>query len=222
MTPPTQHDPPRQVVQVPKGPLNESADLHPLRSNCAAVSLAVLVRPCADAFAQLAWGGVCFAGLTLAKELLALERWVLTGVDMAPWRLSLALVAKFPLVMGAGLTAAPARAAGFVRLDPSGNPVHDSAEPSLASLILAVRTNAARPSHGRRPLLRSNPRLAQALAGVSSVRLSRSRVFDTGLYLKRLLVIEQPPEVRARARVERDESHDHGPPESSHHDSSTG
>jgi hypothetical protein len=48
----------------------------------------------------LLWSGLCFAGLTATNVLLVLDKIVFTSVDLAPWRLLVALVSVLLLVGG--------------------------------------------------------------------------------------------------------------------------
>jgi hypothetical protein len=48
----------------------------------------------------LLWSGLCFAGLTLNNLLLVLDKVVLPTVDLAFWRISVALLAMSVLLYG--------------------------------------------------------------------------------------------------------------------------
>lgn len=51
-------------------------------------------------FRLLLWSGLCFCGLMLNNVLLLLDRVVFTTLDLAPWRLALALASVLVLVAG--------------------------------------------------------------------------------------------------------------------------
>lgn len=51
-------------------------------------------------FRLLLWSGLCFTGLTLNNALLVLDRVVMVPVDLATWRLCLALASLLLLVAG--------------------------------------------------------------------------------------------------------------------------
>ena len=48
----------------------------------------------------LLWSGLCFAGLSINNIILILDRVIFPNVDLATWRLALALAAMLPLLYG--------------------------------------------------------------------------------------------------------------------------
>jgi hypothetical protein len=48
----------------------------------------------------LLWGSVCFAGLTLNHVLLIIDRFVVTFIDLSPWRLTITLLSLIVFLYG--------------------------------------------------------------------------------------------------------------------------
>lgn len=48
----------------------------------------------------LLWGSVCFAGMTLNHILLIIDRFVVTYVDLSPWRLTITLLSLIVFLYG--------------------------------------------------------------------------------------------------------------------------